>query len=308
MEVVCSAEGITGTWSFRFRFVTDAKRQEQLSIFEAQFNRILANQRERQERKNKVEHLRQQREREMCEMYQEARARGGYTAIFDQNEKGEPMGIQQGYYPVSTRVRKCIDQFDKSIQIELSKKRPAILPRNYLINDRLWQELRPKGIVATLGFVEDEHMARLLSWAAGDSMTAYLFPTNELQNRAVKQHRLLCYSMETLGSFYIQERGGVRRPRTPREVASKSLPLGDMSGVNGFIDFAVNIIQLPPNEENLRDTLFWNVYSRTMVFHTSEQGQEYMKECRKKRQQCPTIICFRDGIKIMSSGLMGGNR
>jgi len=310
MIVEFSAEGIAGRWSFPFQFITDAKRQEALAEAERKYNSALQRQNERLVKKESLRKELQEKERSIKGIYYEVRHQDGnrVKVMFETNERGERVGFREGDYPSLERVRACLDSARRALERETRTRRTPMVRTGY-IKDDIWERFRPKGIVATLGFVEDRELARLLSWAVDERMGAWLFDDKETQEVASKPpFRLLCYSMQTVQSFFVQE-GRNRRKRNEAERLSASLPLGlNEAPPDGFISYAVNMIELPPNNEYLRDTLFWSLYGKTMVFRTSAQALSYMQSCRTRKQSCPTLLCTADGMKIQGSGLMGGNK
>jgi hypothetical protein len=65
-----------------------------------------------------------------------------------------------------------------------------------------------------------------------------------------------------------------KRGRSEHEKARRKLPLPEPreSDAPGFVGYAVNLIQLRPEDEHLRDSVFWDIFQRLMVFRTEEDA------------------------------------
>ncbi len=46
----------------------------------------------------------------------------------------------------------------------------------------------------------------------------------------------------------------------------------------------------PNNPLGLRDTVFWSVFSRTLIFDTKDNALEHRRKCRERLQACPFIL------------------
>ena len=163
--------------------------------------------------------------------------------------------------------------------------------------------LNPLGRVVDLGFVEDEKHARLLSWVAGKSMSAAVFPGGDAARQCYDECRYKSLALDMLLPFEVIDRGaGQKRLRSDAEVAEGFLPLGDVDAA-GFVDYAVNLVILPAESERLRDSLFFSVFSTAMVFDTLRNAQTFRQALVRRRRRSPVLIC-EDGSIIRSNGLM----
>ena len=118
------------------------------------------------------------------------------------------------------------------------------------------------------------------------------------------------YAMETISRFYVSQKGK-KRERTVMERQQRKLnlrlPLGPAKSDAGGADcnsasdaemltiaanprHAVNMIELPPADEDLRDTLFHSLFGHTIVCKSRDTALKYRAACMRKRVSCPRII------------------
>jgi len=157
----------------------------------------------------------------------------------------------------------------------------------------------PRGRVVDLGFVEDELDARLIAWAIGKNMGAVVFESSEemtqfykAEQRRTRGPKERTTAIEICKQYTIQDRDRrSRRCRTAKEKELGRLPIPAPRTARGFIDYAINMITLKKEDEDLRDTLFWTFLQSSMVFDTLQNALQYRKE---NRNTTPSIYC-RDG-------------
>eukprot|EP01043_Picozoa_sp_COSAG02_P048186 COSAG02_NODE_4710_length_5072_cov_3.946511_2_plen_106_part_00 len=58
--------------------------------------------------------------------------------------------------------------------------------------------------------------------------------------------------------------------------------------------FLVNLIQLPPNQEHYRDTIFWRAFKSNVLVNTLDEATQYRRECKRHHKSIGTIYT-RDG-------------
>ena len=170
---------------------------------------------------------------------------------------------------------------------------------------------RDRPMVAQLGYVSNERTAMLLSWAIGMAkMEAVLVESAASQQQA---HTLgaSAYAMETISRYYVSQGKGKKRERTLAECLQRKLnlrlPLGPAKSDGGGADsdagtdaemlttaanprHAVNMIELPAADEDLRDTLFHSLFGHTIVCKSRDTALKYRAACMRKRISCPRII------------------
>eukprot|EP01043_Picozoa_sp_COSAG02_P018749 COSAG02_NODE_884_length_16193_cov_20.464086_3_plen_95_part_00 len=66
--------------------------------------------------------------------------------------------------------------------------------------------------------------------------------------------------------------------------------------------FLVNLIQLPPNKEHYRDTIFWRAFKNAILVSTLDEAMHYRRECKKLGKTVATIFT-RDGHISGGGGL-----
>lgn len=54
--------------------------------------------------------------------------------------------------------------------------------------------------------------------------------------------------------------------------------------------FAVNLIELLPENEHLRQTVFYKVYGQMLLMPTVDIAKLYLKECTAKNKPCPAMV------------------
>ena len=169
--------------------------------------------------------------------------------------------------------------------------------------------------VVEAGFVADEKMAEILSWIAGDSVKAFVAYDADKQAQLYKQN-FPAYSMDTFDSSYlVPGAGGARaRQRNDAEKAEGklrlALPISHADGRwPGHLKeplFAVNLIELPPDKEHLRDSLFYKIYGHMLIMDTlgGEGGATaYRKACKRHGRRAANIFTL-DGHCNQSGGML----
>lgn len=148
--------------------------------------------------------------------------------------------------------------------------------------------------------MSEENLCRILSWYAQGKMRVALTETRE-QQRKVYDLGCPAYAESLLVGF---NRHGFNSKR------DDMLPIDLPSPPPGFrsrIDFAVNLLQFQEKYKYLRSTLFWSVFSRTIVVKDLEHAQKYREHVVKLKQPCPAILTM-NGDLIASDGLMDPGR
>ncbi len=167
------------------------------------------------------------------------------------------------------------------------------------------------GHVVKLGFVPDNHLARLLSWTVQNRLKAVLLESKEEQSRAARGG-LATYSMDTIRPFQMKRRdrrasaGFTTIARSREHVEAQSIPLPPVD-TEGFIGYAVNLIVLPQESEHLRDTLFWALYGNLCVFETLEQMSNHAQQLKSRNKIAMGMVSL-DGYKRDATGFIDGNK
>ena len=68
-------------------------------------------------------------------------------------------------------------------------------------------------------------------------------------------------------------------------------------------EFAVNMLQLKPDQEYLRDTLFYHLLGQKLVMNTLVDAQDYRKACVDAKQHCDAIYT-REGTVSLRGGAL----
>jgi len=152
-----------------------------------------------------------------------------------------------------------------------------------------------------LAHVSDEKICRILSWFAQGKMKVALCETKEQQR---KVYNLGCpaYSENLISGF--QQRGYNANRN------EGLLPLDLPTPPNNFkskIQFAVNLLEFTNENAHLRRTLFFSVFSNTIVLDDLESAQVYREHLIRSHRKCPAILTM-NGDMISGDGLMDPNR
>eukprot|EP01035_Chromulina_nebulosa_P017835 gene17835-23447_t len=166
-----------------------------------------------------------------------------------------------------------------------------------------------KKLVAELGFVEDEKEAQILSWAAVYHMDALVVADTQTGNELYKQN-IKNWPMDQINKFYIEDRTReqpVTRTRNSDEIKTRQLPFPSLDGYAGNPKYMVNLIQLEESEEYLRDSLFYSIYMKSILFDDMISATAYRKKLIELKKMPPTIYT-RNGEKISMEGILNPNK
>ena len=156
------------------------------------------------------------------------------------------------------------------------------------------------GLVCELAYVADENNCRILSWYAQPKMKVALCETREQQK---KVYDLGCpaYSKNLINSFRKRGFDGDNGELLPIDLPDPP------KNFKSSIDFAVNLLEFKDDDKNLRATLFWSIFNRTIVVKDIEHAQRYREHVIKQKQPCPAILTYQ-GDLLASDGLMDPGR
>ena len=100
------------------------------------------------------------------------------------------------------------------------------------------------------------------------------------------------------------------RSRTKEERAAKSLPLPKFNNIAGNPEYFINMIKLDEEMEHLRDTIFYRIFQKSLLFDTFDTAIEYRNLLVKSKRQAPPLYT-RTGERIQADGIFNpgkGNR
>jgi hypothetical protein len=205
-----------------------------------------------------------------------------------------------------TLESKLREASEKQQSIRLAKKK-LNHPDPLRVNSVGVQHL---GQVVDLAFVNDFELAKILSLAAQKYMDAVVVNTTEeaLQFYAAGIKTMI---LDQLSPFVIRKPSGTER-RSEAEKLKKKLPVGphrpgkfkNMENIPGNPRMMINLLQLTPENEELRDTLFWNIFSSSILFDNLSAALDYRREIVKAGLPIPFIYTVNgdrlDGTAMLS--------
>jgi hypothetical protein len=154
--------------------------------------------------------------------------------------------------------------------------------------------------------VDDLNNAKILSWAAQGYMKTVVVENYEssktLYSRGVKS-----WAKDGMVPYVIQSKNEQYKSRSEAQIRTGKLfgpneipGSNEMSsGIKGNPEYLVDLISL--NDEALRDTLFYNVFKRALLFDDLDSAIEYRQFMVKKKRNVPTIFT-RTGEKLPQEG------
>ena len=162
------------------------------------------------------------------------------------------------------------------------------------------------GYVIDLGYVEDKTEALILSNMAKRHCGS-LVVKDSATAREMYDKGIAAWSLEHMLPFRVPCNG--RNPakkfrkRNEAEMARASLPLDVLRNVPGRPEYLVNLVSLDKENEHLRDTLFWSIFKKSLLFDDLPSGSAYRDGEIRKGRSAPAIFT-RKGEMIRSDGLM----
>jgi hypothetical protein len=163
------------------------------------------------------------------------------------------------------------------------------------------------GYVLDLGYVDGDREAEICSHMAARHIGSLV-----VKNRATAQDwyakKVKSWPLDLMQSFQfypVGQSGGKPRKRTDAERASGSLPLEKIKA-NGNPEFLVNLIRLREENEHLRDTVFWGVFKKSLLFDSMATATAYREKEIKAGRSVSTIVT-RTGDIITADGVLDPN-
>ncbi|GAB5033194.1 structural maintenance of chromosomes flexible hinge domain-containing protein 1-like [Nannochloropsis oceanica] len=206
----------------------------------------------------------------------------------------------QGELPTSQELREAKAHLENGIralrsqEVAVLRKRPG-----YLVPAVLSQGFKE---VVTVGMVPDRRLAELLSWyATTRNMKAVICQTNADYKRVkLLQRDVTVYSLQDTEEFR-------SRDKTREQILKdKRLPLPPIDAKFNYRGHAVNMIVLREEDEHLRQSVFWSMFSNTVILGTEDDALAYREYCKHRGIRRPTILCYQDGRRLRASGPLDG--
>ncbi|CAM9569308.1 unnamed protein product, partial [Ectocarpus sp. 8 AP-2014] len=182
---------------------------------------------------------------------------------------------RQDYLACMNEAKRLLEMYEEEQRGRVSQQTRPLKFENGRMRPEHEEAIKPVGYIAQLGYVEDESLANLLSRKAGSKMKAVYVDTRR-QLKMVREARAGGFCKETVAKFKVPRES---RPRNAREIASGQLPLPKPTD-KGFKGYLVNMIELPENQEHLRDTIFYALYGSMVMFDTLDNALNYQARCQ----------------------------
>lgn len=275
-------------WFKVFAFSTDYKRQQKIKALHAELNPLRLELREWKAGLQAAEARVREAEGDIRQALQWLRRQAG---LLTQTRASEPDAEE---------LREALQRLGEEIKAQKEKRvSGARKPR------------APDPVVLSMGFKEvvevgqvaDRRLAELLSWYAGPrAMQAVICHTNNEYRKAKALPRApIVYSLEDTEVYRCNH-------RTPEQIAQdRRLPLQPIDARFHFRNYAVNEIVLRPEDEHLRQSVFWSIFGAAIILGTEEDGLEYRKHCKAHNLKRPTILCYEDGRRLSARGPLDPN-
>ena len=180
--------------------------------------------------------------------------------------------------------------------MNVTQYRAAVKDKNKFPNQAQLNGLECLGLTVDLGFIEDERVAKVCSYAAGAYMNAVIC-NNDAAAAALYKKKIKSWSITRMRKF--SDNNGLRNAEA---VKQQALPLPKIDH-RGNPRYLVNLIQLDAETEHLRDTLFYAIFDRALLFDDQESALAYQKKVIAEKKRPPTIMTMQ-GDKFLPDGLL----
>jgi len=164
--------------------------------------------------------------------------------------------------------------------------------------------LQPIGRVVELAFFEDRRLAQMVSFTLQNRMSVVVVQTMAQSNTCYHDLRAKSMAVDQLLPFQCMLPGGKSRERTDAEIAAKCLPLPSQGASPGQPKYVVNELQLLDHHEHLRDTVFWKLLNKMLVFDDLAKLEKYREFIRSKKRDHGMLLALKEGVKVDSSGIL----
>lgn len=155
-------------------------------------------------------------------------------------------------------------------------------------------------MVCELAYVSDERLCTILSWFAQGKLRVALTQSKE-QQRKVYDLGCPAYCENLISGFQKKKNSHDENGLLPIDLPRPP------NGFKSLIRFAVNLLEFTASNAYLRGTLFYSIFSNTIVLSDIDHAQRYREHLLRNNHRCPAILTM-TGDLIASDGLMDPNR
>eukprot|EP00903_Cladosiphon_okamuranus_P018047 g16608.t1 len=277
------------SWSTTFQFETDQKRLNSIREVKARLKPL----EDKIDRFNAAHHAASTRERSALEQAGEA-----FNSL--PPSLRSPVGLDNGNYAACIEeAKRLLAGLEHELRVRAREKHRPMKFESGRMRTEDEQAIRPVGYIVQLGYVDDEYLAKLLSLKGGSKMKAVYVDTKQ-QLDMVRRAQAGGFCKESVANFRVPVEN---RGRNAAEMASKQLPLRQLKD-RGFKGYLVNMIQLPDEDEHLRDTLFSALYGSMVMFDTHDNAHAYQVRCKNSGNMSLPILVEEDGASLERNGYM----
>ena len=275
-------------WFKTFAFSTDYERQQKIKALHAELNPLRLELREWKAASQVAAARLREGEGEIQQALDWLRRQAG---VLKQTKAAEPDADE---------LREALQQLGGEIKARKEQRVQGAL-----------KQRAPDPAVLSMGFKEvvevgqvpDRRLAELLSWYAGPrAMQAVICQSNNDYRKAKALPRApIVYSLEDTEVYRSNHRSAEQIAQDRR------LPLAPIDARFHFRNYAVNEVVLRPEDEHLRQSVFWSIFGPAIILGTEEDALEYRKHCKAHNLKRPTILCYEDGRRLSARGPLDPN-
>ena len=275
-------------WFKEFTFTTDLERQNKVRVLNQELNPL----RQRLNAwKDQVQRLEASVNGCVRTIHKELEYLQKQAGIFTQ------LQLQRGQLPTQQELRDTRAALEQSLvtlrnqEVFRCQKKPGYPS----------QAVKSQGFkeVVQVGMVQDRRMAEMLSWyATTKNMKAVICPTNADYKRIqALQPDVPVYTLQDVEEFRAS------RDKTREQIiADRRLPLPPVDARFNYRGHAVNQIILRPEDEHLRQSVFYSIFSNTIILDTEDDALAYREHCKQRNLRRCTVMCYKDGRRLRSGG------
>jgi hypothetical protein len=289
-----SSEGLKSK-ELEFTYFDDEEQREEQNRMQ---NRMQQIDREIKELESKIEdcessHFENQRKQQL---HQEQIVEN-FNQIKNQSKKVnidvDSFGLKETNSLIESIKRKIVEKknHDKG-----TVTRKAIYQRDELIDKVLALQGKDGiiGLIADLGFIDDEKLDKTISTLIGRYLTAVVVENRESAEKLRKECEKSKFALSIIPLDNISK---------SRELTEDGkFKFQELEETEGLIGYACNLIDLRQHQHEIRYVLY-NIIGDTIVFQTYDQGISFRQKQLMQKKKCPTIITI-DGDKLEQNGIV----
>jgi hypothetical protein len=200
---------------------------------------------------------------------------------------------------MASRVNNTLTLQFNQMQSSSQQTRPVVKRNNNANPILATYQAQLVGCPVDLAYVNDKDEALILSWASSNYLDALVFRDTDTASILYRQSNLKTLALDQTQPYRV----GNSRSRNEEELRSCLLPLPPLEGYNGPPPrYMINMLKLDSANENLRDSLFWHMFSNTLLFDDFASATTYRKILVQQRRLTPSMYTL-TGERLMKDAL-----